>query len=248
MLFRNNLMWRSHLYAAPPNAPLFYGPFATDPVLYTDRILEGFDAWLGVGQILTTPQLFEGGLTREVYFPKASPDDWSLYFDLNTPFRTHTAGDWATIATPIEHGGIFAREGAVIPIGKEKATVTALSGPARTHGDGVDVVLENDGGQVGIDDWRGVMLFPGYDSNEYADEWIEDDGISNHPGTCTFNLSYCGTDDAVKVEVRVKKNGFKPLWEDKLHIVLPVGDNRRVLKAKQTTWNGRDAWVLELIE
>lgn len=70
---RNNLMWRSHLHAAPPNAPLFYGPFATDPGLYTEQILEGFDAWMGVEQILTAPQLFESGLTREVYFPKASP-------------------------------------------------------------------------------------------------------------------------------------------------------------------------------
>lgn len=154
----NNLMWRSHLYADPPNAPLFYGPFAVDPILYTDRILEGFDAWMGVGQILTAPQLFEGGLTRDVYFPKSSPDDQSLDYDLHPPFRTHKAGDWATVATPIEHGGLFAREGAVIPVGKEKATVMALSGPARTHADGVDVVLESEGGQVGVDDWRGVML------------------------------------------------------------------------------------------
>ena len=150
----NNLMWRSHLYADPPNAPLFYGPFATDSALYTDRILEGFDAWMGVGQILVAPQLFEGGLTREVYFPMASSHDHSLYFDLHAPFGTHKAGGWGTIATPIEHGGMFAREGAMIPIGKEKATVTALSGPARTHSDGVEVVLESDGGQVGVDDWR----------------------------------------------------------------------------------------------
>ena len=128
----NNLMWRSHLYADPPNAPLFYGPFATDSALYTDRILEGFDAWMGVGQILIAPQLFEGGLTREVYFPMASPDDHSLYFDLHAPFGTHKAGGWGTIATPIEHGGMFAREGAMIPIGKKRRLLQHFRGP-REH-------------------------------------------------------------------------------------------------------------------
>ena len=242
-------MWRSHLYAAPPNAPLFYGPFAIDPVLYTERLLEGFDAWMGVGQILTAPQLFEGGLTREVYFPKASQDDKHLYFDLHTPFETHRAGSWTTIATPIEHGGLFAREGAIIPIGKERATVTALAGPARTYTDGVDVVLESDGGLVSLDDWRGVLLFPGREGKTYAGEWIEDDGISAEPATYTVNLSYRGTDDAVEVIVSTEENGFQPLWEGKLHVILPVGDIREVQGAKQTIWKdreARDAWVLEL--
>jgi alpha-glucosidase (family GH31 glycosyl hydrolase) len=256
-------MWRSHLDAVPPNAPLFYGPFSTDPVLYTDRILQGFDAWMGVGQILTAPQLFEGGLTREVYFPKVSPEDRSLYFDLHAPFGIHTAGEWATIATPIEHGGLFVRESAVIPVGKEKATVTCLSGPARRYTDGVDVVLDTDGGQVGLDDWRGVMLFPGREGKNYTDEWIEDDGISDEPGTCTVNVSYCGTDDSVKVSIRmeengftplwkskvsigVEENGFTPLWKGKIYIILPVGDKRTVLDTTQTTWKDRVAWQLNL--
>ncbi|KUJ24623.1 putative glicosidase [Mollisia scopiformis] len=244
--FLNNLMWQSHLHAVPPNAPLFYGPFSTDPVLYTDRILEGFDAWMGVGQILTAPQLFEGGLTRDVYFPKASLDDKSLYFDLHAPFGKHRAGEWTTVATPIEHGGMLAREGAMIPIGKDKATVTAVSGPARTHSDGVDLIFESDGGQVDLDDWRGLMLFPGRKGKLYTGEWIEDDGISAIPGTCTFSVSYCGTEDSVEVNVSVEENRFKPLWEGKLHIVLPFGDNRVVPKAKQTTWKGRDVWALDL--
>jgi len=235
-------MWRSHLYASPPNAPLFYGPFATDPILYTDRILEGFDAWMGVGQILTAPQLFEGGLTREVYFPKASRDDQHLYFDLHAPFGTHMAGEWATIATPMEHSGLFAREGAIIPIGKEKATVTSLSGPARVHSDGVEVVLESDGGLVSTDDWRGVLLFAGRDDKTYAGEWIEDDGISADPTTFTVNLSYRGTANAVEVKVSTEDNGFKPLWEGKLYVILPVGDTRPVLDAEPTQWKHRDAW------
>ena len=239
-------MWRSHLYAAPQNAPLFYGPFASDPVLYTERILEGFDAWMGVGQILTAPQLFEGGLTRDVYFPKASTDDESLYFDLHTPFGTHKAGAWASFATPIDHGGLFAREGAVIPVGKELATVTALSGPAKTHTDGVDVILESDGGQVGLDDWRGVMLFPGYQGKTYLDEWIEDDGISSEPRISTFKLSYTGKNDDVKVSITTEDDGFTPLWKGKLHIILPIGDSRKVANARQASWKSRDIWELDL--
>lgn len=239
-------MWRSALHAAPPNAPLFYGPFATDPVLYTDKILEGFDAWMGIGQILTAPQLFEGGLTREVYFPKAFPNDQSLYFDLHAPFGTFKAGQWATIATPIDHGGLFAREGAIIPIGKPKATVTVLSGPARTFSDGVDVVLEDEGGQVSVDDWRGLMLFPGYEDKTYTGEWIEDDGVSANPDTCTFKFSYRGTADAVMVNVRVINNGFTPLWFGKIHIILPLSDHRVVLNAKQTAWKDQSAWLLEM--
>jgi len=248
-------MWRSHLYAEPPNAPLFYGPFATDPILYTQPLLEGFDAWLGVGQVLTAPQLFQGGLTRKVYFPRSSPADRSLYFDLHAPFATHRAGEWATVGTPLEHAGLFAREGAVVPIGKDMATVTALSGPPRTHTDGVDVVLDTDhggGGQVGADDWRGVMIFPGpatagskSKSSSYSGEWIEDDGISSEPvGTCRVRVSYTSGEE-IGVEVGLDDRGFKPLWAWRLHVVLPAGDKRVVSGATRTVWNGRDAWLLD---
>ncbi|KAK0717421.1 putative glicosidase [Lasiosphaeria miniovina] len=241
--FLNNLMWRSHLDAAPPNAPLFYGPFANDPALFTEKVLEGFDAWLGVGKILTAPQLFQGCLTRNVYFPKASPDDGSLYFDLHAPFGTHKAGQWVTVATPIEHAGLFAREGTVIPVGKNKVTVTALSGPARRYTDGVDVVLDTDGGQVGLDDWRGILIFPGYDGKTYTDEWIEDDGISSHPGTYTVKVSYCGRLDAVEIKASVEENGFQPLWRGILHVILPAGDRRRVV-GTDTAMEGENVLLL----
>ena len=239
-------MWRSHLHADPPNAPLFYGPFAGDPELYSDQILEGFDAWMGVGQILTAPQLFERGLTREVYFPRASLDDKKVYFNLYAPYGTHKAGERATVATPIEHGGMFAREGAIIPIGKEKATVTALSGPARTHMDGVEAVLESDGGQVGMDDWRGLLLFPGNIGQTYTGEWIEDDGVSAKPGTSTFKVTYRGRQDTVEVNVCHELKGFTPLWKRTVDVVLPVGDKRSVLGAIRTTWRNRPAWAIEL--
>ena len=239
-------MWQSHQHAEPTNAPLFYGPFASDPALYTERILEGFDAWMGVGQILTAPQLYQDGLVRDVYFPKSSLDDRSLYFDLHAPFNTHSAGEWSVVATPIEHGGLFAREGAVIPVGKDMATVTALSGPARRYADGVDVVLEKDGGQVGLDNWRGLMLFPGYDDRMHHGHWIEDDGISSNPATSTFDIRYHGTNDSVYVTINVQNDGFLPSWMDEIHIILPVGDRRKVAQATLTKWMDRDAWIINV--
>ncbi|KAK1752037.1 glycosyl hydrolases family 31-domain-containing protein [Echria macrotheca] len=256
--FLNHLMWRAHLYAEPITAPLFYGPFASDAVLYDTEKLEGFDAWLGVGQLLVCPQLFQGRMSREgdVYFPRAARGDESLYFDLNPPFMTYKAGTWApSVATPLEHGGLFAREGAVIPVGKDKATVTALEGLARTHPDGVRTVLdyEEDGegckGLVGLDDWRGVMLFPGFGNpgKEYKGEWIEDDGVSEDPGTFTVVVSYRAVDEGtVEVQVGSQDGGFMPLWTPKLYVLLPVGDARSVRGADQTVWRDRAAWIVHL--
>lgn len=122
--------------ANPTNAWLGWGDFSSDPALYHPKSLTGFDSWIGVGQILSTPALFEGILSREVYFPKSSPEDKSTYFDLNAPYKTYVAGTKATISTPLEHMSLFTREGAVIPIGKAQATVTETSGSALTTTEG----------------------------------------------------------------------------------------------------------------
>ena len=252
-------MWESHIEGNPTNAPLFYGPFSTDPVLYTEKMINGFSAWCGVGRILTAPALFEGQLTQDVYFPKSSPDDKSLYFDWNAPHGKHVAGTWATVGTPLEHGGMFVREGAVIPVGKDYATVTATSGSPRTHVDGVDVVLESEGGVVGVDDWRGVLLFPGTEGKTYIGSWTEDDGISSDPEKLVIEVSYTGTEDEVKVSVTAEQLGFNPLWKGTLHVILPTGDQRKVVGTKggrlwgertkdlkKTNWRGRSAYLVEL--
>ncbi|WVO13308.1 hypothetical protein L204_100921 [Cryptococcus depauperatus] len=55
---------------------------------------------------------------------KTSANDQSLHFDLNAPYGSYRAGTKVTIATPLEHFGMLARKGAVIPIGKWYETVT----------------------------------------------------------------------------------------------------------------------------
>lgn len=250
-------MWNSHLNAVPANLPLFWGEFASDPELYSPKILEGFDAWIGPGQLLSAPALYEGMFSREVYFPKSSVDDTSLYFDLNAPFGRRQAGTWTTIATPSGHCGLFAREGAVIPIGKDYATVTQKTGPARTNIDGVDTVLVDEGGQVGLDDWRGVRIFPGWDGKTYQSSWIEDDGISAEPERAIIEVTYTGTKEEVTVSCMFIESGYTPLWRKELNVALPVGDERVVRGMKEgrvwgqwreelekREWKGRTVYVV----
>lgn len=240
-------MWDSHLNANPTNAWLAWGEFGSDPELYTKEILDGFDAWIGAGQLLSAPAMFEGVFTRQVYFPRSSKDDQSLYFDLNAPFGVHRAGTRSTITIPIEHAGLFAREGAVIPLGKDYHTVTQLQGPSRTTIDGVDVVLEKDGGVVGLDDWRGVQIFPGPEGS-YEGHWIEDDGISSDPDRTVVQVQYSANkgEDEVEVSLKFLQRDFKAAWENKVTVILPISDKRTVKEAKQTSYKGRPAWNLEV--
>ncbi|EJT47313.1 glicosidase [Trichosporon asahii var. asahii CBS 2479] len=239
-------MW-NHERAEPTNAWLGWGAFASDANVYED--LEGFDAWIGEGQLLSVPQLWEGGLTRDVYFPQAGATDDSLYFDLHPPHRTFRAGTHATIATPLEHMGLFAREGAVIPVGKSYHTVTQREGPGRTTPDGIDVVLEDEGGVVGLDDWRGVELFPGYtEGKTYTGEWVEDDGISAPPVRARVELTYTSgaSGASVKVKARWLEHAFRPAWGSTLAVLLPVGDTRRVVGAEQSIHEGRTAFAVRV--
>ena len=255
----NSLMWDSHLYAIPTNAPLFWGDFASDPPLYTPKHLEGFDAWIGPGQLLSALALQEGVHSREVYFPKSSSNDKSLYFDLHEPHGTYPSVTWTTIATPIEHAGLFAREGAVIPIGKDYATITQISGIARTNIDGVDTVLETEGGQVGLDDWRGIRIFPGTDGKKYQSSWIEDDGISADPEKAIIEVTYSGSKEDNTVSCTFIESGYVPLRKKTLDVILPVGDGRRVRgmkdgrvwgqwakDAEKVEWKGRTVWRVEV--
>ena len=241
-------MWSSHLQAIPTTLPLFWGDFESDPTLYTPKLLEGFDAWIGAGQLLSAPALFEGMFSREVYFPMTSPDDKSLYFDLNEPYEKYRAGTWATIATPIDHSGMFAREGAAIPIGKDYATVTKTSGPARTNIDGIEVVLEDEGGVVGLDDWRGVRIFPGTDGRKHKRVWHEDDGVSAEPERALIEVSYSGTVDEVRVSCMFIEMGHTPLWGNTLAVILPMGDERDVKGVKEGKVWGQWAVSTEKVE
>lgn len=149
------------------------------------------------------------------------------------------------IATPMEHMGLFAREGAVVPVGKRYHTVTQKQGPARQTPDGVDVVLEDEGGVVGLDDWRGVKIFPGHEGNAYRGQWTEDDGISATPDKTVVEVEYVGGKDEVTIGFKLTEHKFKTLWGRKLAVLLPVGDERSVKGGKEDVWEGRKVWNIE---
>lgn len=240
----NSLMWGSHLDCEPTNAWLGWGDFASDPEVYSEDVLDGFDAWIGAGKLLSAPALHEGEFTRTVYLPKSSDDDTSVYFDLNSPHGAYPAGTRVTIATPLDHMGLFAREGAVIPIGKGVHTVTQRTGPARTTPDGVDILLEEEGGVVGLDDWRGVEIFP--TEGKYSGQWIEDDGISLKPARAVVQVDYEGGKDEVVVTAKFVEHDFEPLWGNTLHVLLPQRDDRKVKGAEAVQMDGRTAWVVSV--
>lgn len=239
----NSLQWHSHLSAEPANAWLGWGDFANDPEVYTARVMNGFNAWLGCGQVLTAPAVHEGDQRREVYLPKSSDDDQSLYFDLHKPWSCHVAGSWVTLDTPLTHGGLLAREGAVIPIGKRHHTVTQRQGPGRTTPDGIDVALDGgEGDLVSLDDWRAVKIFPG-SSGSYSGSWIEDDGISTEPAITMVEMAYEAGQGAIEVSARFIRRDFDCAWGKKLGVILPHGEERP-LSGSGVSRDREGRWIL----
>lgn len=241
-------MWASHLEAEPTNTWLGHGAFFSDPVCFTDKVIHGFNAWVGTGQLLTVPAVFEGDLERDVYFPQAGGEgDDSIYWDLNAPFGQYQAGKWETIKTPMEHIGMFGREGAVIPVGKDHHTVTQEKGIGRTTPDGVDVLLDGEGGVVGLDDFRAIRIFPrSQEGKTYKGSWIEDDGISADPSKTIISVTYSSGEKEIEVEAKFEENGFKTLWGNKLYVILPQGDERKVKGEKEVV--EKDGKRMHLIE
>ncbi|KAK5656081.1 hypothetical protein OQA88_5220 [Cercophora sp. LCS_1] len=248
MPFLYDLVLRSHESAEPVNAPLFWGPFAGDEVLHEKKVLEGFDSWLGVGQLLVAPQVWEGEVRREVYLPRAGADDEGVYFNLRTPFGTAKAGSWVEIETPLEFGGLWAREGAVVPAGKD--VVTIVEGRAEWRKKfGVKGVEDGWNEDAEKDDWRGVMIFPGQGEKAYEGQWVEDDGESRDPAPrCTVRITYSVRDGVVDVKLKLDVDGFTPFWVQKgvLHVILPAGDDRTVVGAEKRGWKDRDVWAIAL--
>ncbi|GHJ88992.1 hypothetical protein NliqN6_5394 [Naganishia liquefaciens] len=254
--FFNSLNWESHLHAEPPNSWLGHGEFGRDYNLYTDEILNGFDFWLGTGRLLVAGAYFPGQTSKTVYFPQTNPEDKTPYIrvsqDPHAKTQKFSAGTTAQVDIPLNEFAIFARAGTVLPIGKDHATVTALSGIARTAVDGVEVVLKEDGGMVSLDDWRGVEIYPPTGSEASAcvgqGTWIEDDGASRVPKTTIVRVEYSASTDSVKVSAKFTKRDFDVAWGSDLWVVLPPGDDRKVQDATEgKDSHGRRAWRIQVV-
>jgi hypothetical protein len=248
----NALNWESHLLAEPPNSWLGHGEFSSDLNLYTEEVLNGFDYWLGTGRLLVAGAYSAGQTRKRVYFPKAGSKDKTPYIRVSADRKeSYVAGTWAEIEVPLEEFAFFARAGTVLPIGRDIATVTAKTGLARTAVDGVEVKLIEQGGVVGLDDWRGIEIFPPTadvsDSWSGGGSWIEDDGASRVPRTTVVSVEYSVQSEGVAVQAKFIKREFEVAWGRSLWVVLPAGDDRKVLDASETMdRNGRKAWKISV--
>ncbi|TKY87356.1 hypothetical protein EX895_004033 [Sporisorium graminicola] len=246
----NNLNWRSHLAAEPMNTWLGWGEFAADPQVYTKEVLEGFDYWIGHGQLLVAGAYHENEQTRRVYLPAAGKQDPKVYYDTHAPFTVHKAGQWLeNVSTPLSHFAVFAREGTVIPVGLPKVTLTQAEGIATLTGSGTKILTEQEGGQCVYDDWRGIQVFPSpadaSSPGQYTYTWIEDDGVSAKPVTAEIKVEISSSKDEVSVKATATKNDFKPLWGNTLWVILPRPDTRKVRGATKTmVYKGQTAYAV----
>jgi hypothetical protein len=111
-----------------------------------------------------------------------------------------------------------------VPVGKDKQT--------RAPGDKVNEA------NLPEDDYRGVEVFPSpedrSDGTVCETIWMEDDGISvvevAEKHMAEFTIKYSATPKEISVSVAVNKTMFEPPWfGNGLTIILPVGDERRVV-------------------
>ncbi|KAJ9092849.1 hypothetical protein QFC19_008573 [Naganishia cerealis] len=250
----NSLNWESHIHAEPPNSWLGHGEFGRDTNLYSDEVLNGFDFWLGTGRLLVAGAYFPGQMKKAVYFPQTQPNDKTSYIrlsqDPSSVLQVFEAGTTCEVHIPLDEFAIFARAGTVLPIGRDHATVTARNGIAQTAGDGVEVVLKEDGGMVSLDDWRGIEIFPpSANSSSISGKgaWVEDDGVSRTPKTTIVDVKYEADPEVVNVTAKFLKRDFDVAWGNELWVVLPPGDHRKVQGGVSgEDAHGRKAWRIQV--
>ncbi|KZT60540.1 glycoside hydrolase family 31 protein [Calocera cornea HHB12733] len=252
------LHWESHELARPLNTWLGWGEFESDEEVYSRKVLEGHDFWLGTGRLLVASVCYESQIEREVYLPRTEEEPKRGYYLLSAPYSYHSPG-WVTVPTPLENIAVFARVGSVIPLGKDKVTVTSREGIDRVGRSGVKAVLDDelgaDGlpGVVAVDDWRGVELYPPPASaspveevKRYSWEWTEDDGESLKPDPTRVKVEYWVEFGEVVVRAERGK-GWEVAWGSTLWVTLPRRDERSVRGARQKEEKGRVWWEVKVV-
>jgi alpha-glucosidase (family GH31 glycosyl hydrolase) len=163
--------------------------------------------------------------TAKVYLPKRSSSDPG-FLNTNAPYQYLPAGQWHTIASPWKTSiPVLARIGGAVPVGKDRQTVAP--------GDKVNEA------NLPEDDYRGLEIFPSLedrsDGTVYETTWMEDDGISivevAEKHMSKFTIRYSATPKEILVSSFAAETlTFEPPWlKNGITIILPVGDERRVV-------------------
>lgn len=214
------LHWEAHQTGRPLNRWLGWGEFEGDKKLYTREMLECADFWLGDAFLVAG--VFEPSQTqRTVYLPQPKSGD-CYYYLLSEPGTIYKSGRTVTVGTPFDDIAIFAKSNTAVPIGK----------PAVTSGTYKNTIKCPE-----VDNWRGVELYPAPAENsngqQFEYEWIEDDGESLVPVPSTFKVTVIANKDSIDVKLE-KKGDYTPLW-DKLDVILPPKESRKVTGAIESS-------------
>ncbi|KAF2160167.1 glycoside hydrolase family 31 protein [Zasmidium cellare ATCC 36951] len=218
-----SLMLHGHFTAVPPQRWVGWG-YESDPEVWSSKILKDGERQYWLGDTLLVGGVYEAcETTAQIYAPKKSSTDPG-FLNLNAPYQYLAAGAWQSISSPWKSSiPILARIGGAVPVGRNVQTVAP--------GDKLNEA------SLPADDYRGVEIFPQpehlADGTLFNNTWLEDDGISPPPAkVAKLTVSYSATAFEVRVGFEKDTRAFVPPWVEKgLTVILPVGDERRVVSS-----------------
>ncbi|KAJ3121721.1 hypothetical protein HK098_003453 [Nowakowskiella sp. JEL0407] len=192
-----NLHYEAHLTGHPVIRPLIYH-FPNDG----NCVNQSFEFMLGPWLLVAS--IFEDhAISRKVYLPE-NAEGWCDVWTGNW----YSGGHVADVDVPLKrHGALFARGGAMVPLGN---------------------VMQNV--KKGVDDARRVWIFPPkglHGTNEY--EVIEDDGetVNGSVTRITFQMNY--NEQSVEVGLKVGEHRYE-IQYDSVLFVLPEADPRTLVQ------------------
>ncbi|TKA71781.1 hypothetical protein B0A55_04295 [Friedmanniomyces simplex] len=216
------LMLQSTRTAIPPQRWTGWG-YEADPEVWSSKVLKDGETQYWLGDTLLIGGVYEPDVSEaKVYLPKRGHRDPG-FLNTNAPYQYLSAGAWHTISSPWKASiPVLARIGGAVPVGKDHQVVAP--------GDKVNEA------NLPADGKRGVEIFPPPEDISdgetwYTNTWLEDDGISPPPAKiASFTLSYSASATEVSVKYEKETGAFEPPWvAGGLAVILPVGDNRRVV-------------------
>ncbi|KAI2788666.1 hypothetical protein POX_e06687 [Penicillium oxalicum] len=217
-----SLSLESHRDALPVQRWIGWG-YESDPEVWNNKTLKDGEQQFWLGDTILVGGVFSAGVTSaKLYLPRKTGDVFDYgYVNMNAPYNYLASGQWVDVESQWRQSiPLIAKIGGAIPVGKDVHTRIPDDTTAASQG-----VSE-------IDDYRGVEIFPPQGSSHdtvFTNTWYEDDGISRHPKTAVYTLSYSSTEEKVFVHFeRDESAGFVPAWKE-LDVILHHNDTRRVM-------------------
>jgi alpha-glucosidase len=189
-----------------------YGHPVIRPTMYhfqSDRQSHSQSFSFLLGPHLLVASVYKKGQTERVVYLPTSPRSetrWCNVWD----GRWTKGGQEVSVSVPLEqHGALFAKEGAMIPIN-----------PTPKHC--VDSTEDTE---------REIWIFPTSVSGGSVYVITDDLGTESHPAFFRYKVSMCWNAEMVEVSAEVIESNWTPAYES-LVFVLPKSDGRTLVNAK----------------